>query len=165
MVSFEARRPGRSLAADRRGKFFHDEESRWRRRGFFFCECPSFGPPLPYQRCDAGTPSAFNSLYVTSEILMLWTPNPVRTSAHHTVREAGVALNDPECQSVSLPATASCRHVVRSSDGSAKLSSIPGMVAREAARLTRYCEDRGKGKSPPMTLGPAVALYRMLILW
>ncbi len=144
MVSFEARRPGRSLAADRRGKFFHDEEPRWRRRGFFFCECPSFGPPLPYQRCDAGTPSAFNSLYVTSEI---------------------VALNDPECQSVSLPATASCRHVVRSSDGSAKLSSIPGMVAREAARLTRYCEDRGKGKSPPMTLGPAVALYRMLILW
>ena len=60
------------------------EEPRWRRRGFFFRECPSFGPPLPYQRCDAGTPSAFNSLYVTSEILMLWTPNPVRTSAHHT---------------------------------------------------------------------------------
>src|SRR5438477_12947973 len=60
--------------------------------GLFFCECPSFGPPLPYQRCDAGTPSAFNSLYVTSEILMLWTPNPVRTSAHHTsrVREVGV---------------------------------------------------------------------------
>ena len=25
-----------SLAADRRGRFFHDEELRWRRRGFFF---------------------------------------------------------------------------------------------------------------------------------
>src|SRR6266576_324536 len=68
---------------------------------------------------------------------MLWTPDPIRTSAHHTsrVREAGFARNDPECQSVSLPATASCRHVVRSSDGSAKLSSIPGIVAREAARF------------------------------
>jgi hypothetical protein len=82
----------------------------------------------------AGVPSAFSSLYVASEILILSTPDPIRTSAHHTsrLREVGVALNDPECQSVSLPALASCRHVVRSSEGRAKLSSIPGIVAREA---------------------------------
>ncbi len=82
----------------------------------------------------AGAPSAFSSLYVASEILMLSTPDPIRTAAHHTsrLREVGVALNEPECQSVSLPWAANCRHAARSPDGRAMLSSIPGIVVREA---------------------------------